>query len=67
VIAPCKDCQERDYPHCHMICERYKTYQEERAKIRQDRWERATTRHYREERFEKINHERLMKKKNQGR
>ena len=27
MIAPCKDCQERNPPDCHIYCKRYKAFE----------------------------------------
>ena len=35
--APCKDCPDRDYPHCHMVCEKYRAFREYRDRINAER------------------------------
>lgn len=64
--APCKDCPDRDYPHCHMVCPRYKEYQADRERIRAIKAEKATVSEVRNERFNKMEHDRIMKRKRRG-
>ena len=33
--VPCKDCSER-HPHCHEECEKYKQFQEDSAKNKEE-------------------------------
>ena len=64
--VPCRGCPDRDYPHCHMVCERYKAFRAERDKLNAERQEHYSTIAARNRRFEKWETERLMRRKREG-
>ena len=43
MTAPCKGCEYRSI-HCHATCKKYKSFVEERQRIRQKRKEEAISR-----------------------
>lgn len=66
MTAPCKGCPDRDYPHCHMVCEKYLAYKAEREQIRQIKADKARITGFREARFDRMERERLMARKREG-
>lgn len=66
MIAPCKGCEER-YALCHMECPRYKEYQADRERIRAIKAEKAAVSDVRNDRFNRMEHDMIMKRKRHGR
>jgi len=66
MTAPCKGCPDRDYPHCHMVCERYKEYRAEREEIMARKAEIANIREIKSIRLNKWEREELLKRKRKG-
>ena len=68
MTAPCRGCQDRTTaPNCHMICERYLAYREQRERMCAERMREKEIQYARGDSVWKASRAALKRKKSEGR